>query len=149
MASPARYGVRSVHLASRNAGTIGVDGRVIVHIRSGRSLLAWMVAHFGSKSANGMWMTLSLTFIALLSACSWAFCSRVGVTSPPEPGGSLTAWKSVFGYEVQPGLMSPSGLPGRSGVGPWLGMNVGSLPSATPLGWAATVGAAAAGALVA
>src|SRR5260370_13023710 len=44
--------------------------------------------------------------------------------------------------------MSPSGLPGRSGVGPWMGMNVGSLPSATPLGWAARVGAAA-GALVA
>src|SRR5205823_1433862 len=117
-----------------------------------------MVAHFGSKSANGMWMTLSLTFIALFSACSWAFCSSggqggllvssVSVTSPPDPGGSLTAWKSVFGYEVQPGLMSPSGLPGRSGAGPWLGMNVGSLPSATPLGWAATVGAAAAGALV-
>src|SRR5260370_40459173 len=43
--------------------------------------------------------------------------------------------------------MSPSGLPGRSGVGPWMGKNVGSLPSATPLGWAARVGAAA-GALV-
>src|SRR6202171_2949591 len=89
MASPARYGVRSVHFASRKAGTIGVDGRVMVHIKSGRSLLAWMVAHLGSKSANGMWMTLSLTFIALFSAWSWAFCSSGG------QGGLLVSTVSV------------------------------------------------------
>src|SRR6266851_896069 len=103
-----------------------------------------MVAHFGSKSANGIWMTLSLTFIALFSACNWAFCSsgghggllvwRVSVTSPPAPGGSLTAWNRVFGYLIQPGLIKPSGLPGRSGAGPGTGLNIGSLPSATPFG---------------
>src|SRR5260370_15111081 len=38
--------------------------------------------------------------------------------------------------------MGRSGLQGRSGAGPWLGINVGSLPSATPLGCAAMVGAA-------
>ena len=101
-------------------------------------------------------MTLSLTFIALFSACSWAFCSSGGhgglfvstvrETSPPAPGGSLTAWKSVFGYLVKPGLTWSSGCQ-EVGAWPWTGMKVGSLPRATPFGWAATVAGAAAAVL--
>src|SRR5579859_7878271 len=97
-------------------------------------------------------MTLSLAFIALLSACCWAFCSSgghggllvstVSVTSPPAPGGSLTAWNSVLGYEIQPGLTSPSGVPGRSGARPRSvqGTKVGSL--LPPFGGAAVLAGA-------
>src|SRR5690349_10423117 len=108
---------------------IGVDGRVMVHIMSGRSLLAWIVAHFGSKSANGMIVGFSFAFIALFNACHCAFWSSGGhgglfvssviVTSPPDPGGSLTDWNSLsFGYFRKPGFTRPSGVPGRSGCGP-------------------------------
>src|SRR3954447_26124479 len=105
MASPARYGVRSWHLLFRKAGTIGTSGRVIVHIRSGRSLPACTVAHLALNSPKGMMVTLILAFIALLTACQAVFSpigggggllvSRVIVTSPPRPGGSLTVWTSL------------------------------------------------------
>src|SRR4030081_3523371 len=72
-ASPARYGVRSWHLLLRNAGTIGTSGRVIVHIKSGRSLFAWTVAHLALNSPNGRSVTLILALIALLTACHAVF----------------------------------------------------------------------------
>src|SRR4030081_3747266 len=78
-ASPARYGVRSWHLLLRNAGTIGTSGRVIVHIRSGRSLLAWTVAHLALNSPNGIIVTFNLAFMALLTACHEAFSLSGGI----------------------------------------------------------------------
>ena len=45
----------------RNAGTIGTSGRVIVHIRSGRSLLAWTVAQLDARGVprNANWLALA------------------------------------------------------------------------------------------
>src|SRR5919202_2544390 len=106
-----------------------------------------------------MTIGFSRAFMALFSACHCAFCSIGGhggllvcsviETSLPDPGGSLTDWKRFFlGYLIQPGLTRPSALPGRSGAGPWMGTNVGSLPTEVPLGPAATVAGAAAVAAV-
>jgi len=58
---------------SGNAGTMGVEGRVIVHIMSGRSFPACSAAHLASKSAKGIMMMFTFALSALLIACHWLF----------------------------------------------------------------------------